>query len=39
MFVIFHPFVQKPPWTVCTKFGTAIWVAEIIVSDNVLVIG
>ena len=35
IFVIFHPFAQKPPHgPICTKFGTAAGVADVITSNN-----
>ena len=43
IFVIFHPFAQKPPrppcWRICTKFGTAVGVANVITSNKFFVIG
>jgi len=32
--VIFHPFAQSPPWAMCTKFGTAVGVADVITCDK-----
>jgi len=39
--VTFHPFPQKPPLCgqICTKFGTGVWVADVITSDKFLAIG
>jgi len=28
--VIFHPFAQKPNGRICTKFGVAVWAADVI---------
>ena len=30
MFVIFHPFAQRPHRRICTKFGAAVWAADVI---------
>ena len=38
--VLFHPLAEKPPrGRICTKFGTAVGVADVITCNKFLVIG